>query len=151
MFKLSTKGRYGLRSLLDLALYIDKSPIPLSVVAKRQNISLGYLEQVFSTLKKADLVKSVKGAHGGYSLSKSPSDISIAQVLEALEGDIVIIEDSAGENEQEISAVKKCLQINVWDKLNNSVVKLTKSLTLNDLIEDYKKNDNEKFLLEWNV
>jgi len=75
--KLSTKGRYGLKAMFVLALEQDKGPIPLKLIANRQNISMQYLEQIFSALKKANLVKSVRGAQGGYLLAKNAKDITV--------------------------------------------------------------------------
>ena len=83
--KVSTKGRYGLRAMIDLSLYSKNELVPLASIAERQDISKSYLEQVFSALRKAGLVKSIKGAQGGYSLSTGPEDITVGMILRALE------------------------------------------------------------------
>ena len=73
--KLSTKGRYGLRAMVDIAVYSQDSPVPISAIAERQNISVSYLEQLLPKLKKAGIIKSIRGAQGGYMLDKDPKDI----------------------------------------------------------------------------
>ena len=86
--KLSTKGRYGLRAMIDLARYSEKEPVSIGSVAARQEISERYLEQLVALLKKAGLVKSIRGASGGYVLAKKPSEISVGDILRALEGSL---------------------------------------------------------------
>ena len=88
--KLSTKGRYGLRAIVDLAKYSENEPVSIGSIAERQDISERYLEQLMAKLKKADLVKSIRGAGGGYVLAKAAEDISAGDVLRALEGDLEI-------------------------------------------------------------
>ncbi len=89
--KISTKGRYGLRALADLAAYSQGEPIALAMVAARQKISLNYLEQVFGQLRKAGLVRSIKGPSGGYLLAKPAKDITVKEILEVLEGPLPAI------------------------------------------------------------
>ena len=79
--KLSTKGRYGLRAMVDIAVYSQDSPVPISAIAERQNISVRYLEQLLPKLKKAGIIKSIRGAQGGYMLDKDPKDISAGDIL----------------------------------------------------------------------
>ncbi len=86
--KLSTKGKYGLRAMIDLARYSEKEPVSIGSVAVRQGISERYLEQLVALLKKAGLVKSIRGASGGYVLEKKPSEISVGDILRALEGSL---------------------------------------------------------------
>ncbi len=85
--KFSTRSTYGLRAMINLAQNWQKGSIPLSSIAKNENISLGYLERIFAVLKKAKLVKSEKGASGGYVLSRSPDDINVHGIISALEGE----------------------------------------------------------------
>jgi Rrf2 family protein len=135
--KISTKGRYGLRAMLDLAIYSGGEHISLSSIAERQNISSNYLEQVFSILRKSGLVKSVKGAQGGYILAEKPDKIRIGTILRALEGDLSVIDpnDSVAEN----NSVEYCLKANVWDEINASIDKVVDSISLEDLILQHKK------------
>ena len=93
--KLSTKGRYGLRAMVDIAVYSQDSPVPISAIAERQNISVSYLEQLLPKLKKAGIIKSIRGAQGGYMLDKDPKDISAGDILRTLEGDLTPIDCAA--------------------------------------------------------
>lgn len=86
--KLSTKGRYGLRAMIDLAVYSEKEPVSIQSIADRQNISERYLEQLMASLKKEGLVKSIRGANGGYQLARPAIGISVGDILRALEGDL---------------------------------------------------------------
>lgn len=84
--KLSTKGKYGLKAIFELSLHVNEGPMPLNIIASRQKIPEQYLEQIFSTLKKSQLITSVRGAQGGYFLSKEPNSITVGDVLTILEG-----------------------------------------------------------------
>lgn len=90
--KLSTKGRYGLRALIDLAQYSEETPVSITSISKRQDISERYLEQLMSMLKKAGIVKSIRGANGGYILARDAKEISVGEVLRALEGSLEPVE-----------------------------------------------------------
>ena len=90
--KLSTKGRYGLRALIDLATYSEEEAVSISSIAARQHISEGYLEQLVAKLRKAGLVTSTRGATGGYRLAKDPGQISVGDILRALEGSLEAVE-----------------------------------------------------------
>ena len=90
--KLSTKGRYGLRAIVDLAVYSEKESVSISSIARRQNISERYLEQLAGKLKKAGLIMSTRGAQGGYRLARPADEISVGDVLRALEGNLEAVE-----------------------------------------------------------
>ena len=132
--KLSTKCRYGLRALVDLAVFSENGHVALHEIAGRQEISLKYLEQDFSVLRRAGIVKSVKGAQGGYLLSKSPSDIRISEIVSVLEGDLLLI-DIADSDQTDIRAF---LTRQVWAKVNENVSTSLRSMTLADLVDDYR-------------
>lgn len=132
--KVSTKGRYGLRAMINLAANSNGEYLPLHIIAESEGISERYLEQVFSTLKKTGLVKSVKGAQGGYALTKKPSEISVLDILIALEGDLSVVDDS-GNN----SIIRECIGLNVWEKMNQAINKVTSTTTLDMLVRKYKK------------
>ncbi|MEL7646733.1 MAG: Rrf2 family transcriptional regulator [Sedimentibacter sp.] len=133
--KISTKGRYGLRAVMDLCLNSSGDYVSLISIAERQNISKNYLEQVFSSLRKTGIVKSVKGAQGGYLLNGKPSEISIGSILRALEGDLSVVkEDTKGLNKMEI-----CIKRNLWDKIDRKLYEIIDSMTLEDLINEYSK------------
>ncbi|NLW56924.1 MAG: Rrf2 family transcriptional regulator, partial [Firmicutes bacterium] len=87
----STRGRYGLRSMVDIAINATGGPVPLRAIAERQGISESYLEQVFALLRKAGLVNAIRGSYGGYVLSKPPEDITVGEIILALEGPLVSV------------------------------------------------------------
>jgi len=122
--------------MLDLAVHWGPDSVPLSSIAERQNISVNYLEQVFAILRKAGLVKSVKGAQGGYFLGRPASQITVGEILRALEGDLYLVEeeDTAKGNNYEY-----CIRLNVWSKLVESLNQIVDSLTLDDLAKEFGK------------
>lgn len=134
--KVSTKGRYGLRALVDLACNSDDNHVSLVQIAERQNLSLNYLEQVFSTLRKAGIIHSLKGAQGGYCLAKPPVEISVGEVLRALEGEFLIVDSERGPGED---PVKRALHMLVWNRINTEVQDYMYSRSLQDLVEEYQK------------
>jgi len=137
--KISTKGRYGLRSMVDLAIHSKNEHIPLSTIAERQGVSENYLEQVFSILRKAGLVSSIKGSSGGYTLADSPSNITVGKVLRALEGEIAIVDESTSGEENNVGSVEYCIRKNVWEKVNESINNVIDSITLEDLANEYRR------------
>ncbi|NLI58282.1 MAG: Rrf2 family transcriptional regulator [Clostridium sp.] len=144
--KISTKGRYGLRAMLDLAVNARGEHISLNSIATRQNISENYLEQVFSLLRKAGLVKSIKGPQGGYTLGTEPLKIRVGDILRVLEGDLLVVDEIGSEVIKE-NTFKYCLQLKVWDKINESINAVVDSLTLEDLMLEYKKiSGNQSYM-----
>ena len=143
--KISTKGRYGLRAMLDIAVNSPADYIPLKLIAERQNISENYLEQVFSILRKTDLVKSIRGSQGGYTLSREASKITVGEVLRALEGELTITGDDA-DNSANDTTIEICINSSVWESINRSINTVVDSITLEQLVEDYKKlNKNYQY------
>ncbi|MDO4600509.1 MAG: Rrf2 family transcriptional regulator [[Ruminococcus] gnavus] len=134
--KVSTRGRYGLRALVDMAIHSGDAPISLVQVANRQKISLNYLEQVFGTLRKAGIVNSIKGAGGGYKLARAAEEITVREVLEALEGEFSIIDRVAGEERDEI---QEAIEELVWSRIDTTVNTFLEQKTLKMLAEEYKK------------
>lgn len=134
--KISTKGRYGLRGMVDLAIHSTDGHVALNAIAERQDISVNYLEQVFSTLRKAGIVKSVKGAQGGYILGDVPSKLTVGMILRALEGSLELVEDTnrAGSD----GTVQQCLKIHVWDVMTETVNRIVDETTLEDLVNEYQ-------------
>lgn len=139
--RISTKGQYGLRAMVDLAVHSTDTPISLSSIAQRQELSLGYMEQVFSVLRKAGLVNSIKGAQGGYILADNPANITVGDVLRALEGDLNVV-DEAEQQEANEKSIEYCIKTVVWDKMNESLNKVADSITLEDLVTQYQKLSN---------
>ncbi|MBM7583115.1 Rrf2 family protein [Caldicoprobacter guelmensis] len=144
--RISTKGRYGLRAMVDLAIHSGGDYVPLNSIAERQNLSEGYLEQVFASLRKAGLVKSVKGPQGGYCLADDASKITVGDVLRVLEGDLSVVEGSDEGRDIE-NAVEYCINNEVWKKLNESIGEVLDSITLEDLVTAYKKLNNNMGLM----
>jgi Rrf2 family cysteine metabolism transcriptional repressor len=139
---ISTKGRYGLRAMVDIAVHSLGEYIPLKVIAERQDISENYLEQVFSVLKKAKLVKSARGSQGGYTLSKAASKITVGEVLRILEGDLSITGDDDGVLGLD-KTIKVCINTMVWQKVNVQINNVMDSVTLQDLVEKYNSLNSE--------
>jgi Rrf2 family cysteine metabolism transcriptional repressor len=144
--KLSTKGRYGLRAMLDLAINSSGDHVSLYSIAERQNISENYLEQVFSTLRKSGLINSVKGAQGGYVLAVPSSKIRVGTILRALEGDLSIADEDV-EGASPDDTLKKCVKLSVWDKLNESINQVVDSITLEDLVNEYVKMNQKESVM----
>lgn len=141
--KVSTKGRYGLRALGDLAYHSNNSAISLISIAQRQNISLNYLEQVFAILRKAGIVKSIKGSQGGYMLADVPEKIKVGDVLSALEGKFNIVDEAV--KQEEMDPIQKAINSLIWEKINKNVNEMLYSSTIADLTEEYAKlNDTVK-------
>lgn len=134
--KISTKGRYGLRALVDLA-YHSNQKVSLVSIAQRQNISLNYLEQVFSTMRRAGILKSIKGAQGGYIMTVKPEDISVNDVLEILEGKFSIVDED--NSKDEMDPMQQVIYELVWDRINKDVISYASSVKLSDLVTVYEK------------
>lgn len=132
--KLSTKGRYGVKAMVDLAINYGEAPVSIKSIAERQKISELYLEQLFAPLRKAKLIKSVRGAQGGYILNKSPKDITVSDIIEVLEGPIEI---SSCIDNNECNNVGTCPTRLLWEKIKNSIDEVTNSITLQDMADDY--------------
>lgn len=134
--KLSTKGRYGLRALIDLAQYGKEEAVSIQSISARQQISDSYLEQLVRKLKKAGLVTSIRGAQGGYRLAKPAEEISVGDVLRALEGSIEAVSCQEGEN-----CVGKdlCVARYVWRKVNKSIQETVDSIMISQLVEESRR------------
>ena len=140
--RISTKGTYGLRAMIDLAIFSQVKPVSLKKIAARQEISELYLEQIFARLKKSGLVKSKRGIQGGYYLDQDPAQIKVKDILEALEGDLSVVsclaEDSDPCHRAEICPTKV-----LWKRINRSVQRTLDAYTLEDLIVEAKYKDSD--------
>lgn len=134
--KLSTKGRYGLRALIDLARYSEAEPVSISSISARQSISERYLEQIMSMLKKAGLVKSIRGAGGGYVLAREQKEISVGDVLRALEGSLEPVECSGFLEEEGCEAAGSCVTKYVWQKISESINRTVDEIKLEQLVAE---------------
>lgn len=131
--KISTKGRYGLRLMLDLATFTAGEPVPLKEIAERQDISDKYLEQIVTHLNRAGLVRSIRGAQGGYTMGMSPSQITIGDILRATEGSVCLVDCAKDPNCCEKS--EKCIASAVWRKVHLAVEDVVNTITLQDAID----------------
>mgnify|MGYP001482832506 CR=1 FL=1 len=143
--KLSTKVRYGTRAMLDLACHYGDKPVLLRDISQRQEISQKYLDRILSSLKAAGLVKTWRGAKGGYSLSEHPSKVTIKQIAEALEGPLRLVECITNKNF--CQRVGSCVTHDIWDELNKAMVTVLKTTTLEDLVirDTAKKKTSEMY------
>jgi Rrf2 family protein len=138
--KISKKSRYGITALIDLAVNSKEGHVALSHIAERNGISLQYLEQVFASLRRAEIIKSIKGAQGGYLLNKPAGAITVAEIIEALDGTYHIDhEDGTGNSENPAIAIT--IQTKIIDKANEAMDALLLNITLEDLVNDYKSNN----------
>jgi Rrf2 family iron-sulfur cluster assembly transcriptional regulator len=134
--KLSTKGRYGLRAMIDLARYSENEPVSISSIAARQDISERYLEQLVGLLKKAGLVRSIRGATGGYVLARNSGEISVGDVLRALEGSLEPVKCAAFYSEEGCMASDGCVTKYVWQKINESINETVDHMMLDELVRE---------------
>lgn len=134
--KISTKGRYGIRALIDLAINIEHENVTIKTISERQNISERYLEQIFSLLRKGGIIVGKKGAQGGYSLVKNKRDITICEILRVLEGENILIDI----NSLEENAIESFVNNNLWCNINKIISDYFESITLEDLVEKYNNS-----------
>ena len=134
--KLSTRSRYGTRMMLDLAQRYDEGPVQIGKIAKRQDISVKYLEQLVIPLKKANFIKSVRGPKGGHMLAKGPKEITVGQVVEVLEGDMHLSVCLGNAEGCERSA--DCLIRDTWEKATKAMFDKLDSITLAKIIKSKK-------------
>jgi len=132
--KISTKGHYAVQALVDLAMQSGNLPVPLSNISLRQDISLNYLEQLFFKLRRADLVKSVRGPGGGYRLAKPASKVTIGEIFGAVDENIVLTE--CVEDLDICSKTKNCLTQALWRKISASLKKTLFSITLSEVCSE---------------
>lgn len=135
--KISTKGRYGLTIMIELALHYGEGPTSLKMIAKENNLSEHYLEQLASPLRNAGLVKSVRGAYGGYMLSREPKSITASDVLRVLEGPLTIVEGMEEE---------KPAQQSLWLSIRDAVKDVLDQTTLQDLVDHENDEPRDAYM-----
>nr|WP_027871939.1 Rrf2 family transcriptional regulator [[Eubacterium] cellulosolvens] len=133
--KLTTRGRYGLRALIDLAENQDGGAVSTQSIAQRQDISESYLEQLIRMLKKSGLVTSVRGAGGGYRLSRPASEISVGDVLRSLEGSLEAVECPAIVGD-DCSSADECVTKIVWKRINDGIAQAVDSIMISELVDE---------------
>lgn len=140
--KISTKGRYALRMLLDMAIHNTGEPVRIKDIAARQEISDKYLEQIVSILNKAGYVRSIRGPQGGYKLAKAPEQCTVGMILRLTEGSlapVACLEDDVNECERQ----DNCVTLILWKKLDDAINSVIDTITLADLVQWYHdKIDN---------
>jgi Rrf2 family protein len=132
--KLSTRSRYGTRMMVDLAQHYDEGPIRISDIAKRQDISVKYLEQLIIPLKTTNLIKSARGPKGGHMLARSPDEITVGEIVKVLEGGIDLVD--CIENPEECDRSNGCLTRGIWEEATKAMYDKLNSTTLSSMIEN---------------
>ena len=136
--RLTTKGRYAVTAMLDLALHATEKPITLADISQRQGISLSYLEQLFSRMRKQDLVASARGPGGGYRLSRAANDINIAQVITAVDEKVSV---TRCEGRGDCHNGGPCLTHELWCNLSDQIYDFLNGISLGDLVEEQHVKD----------
>ena len=134
--KISTRGRYGTRMMLDLAAHHDQGPTPLREIAKRQDLSVKYLEQLVIPLKAAGYIRSVRGARGGYTLARKPDKISVGQIIKVLEGGLSLVD--CVEDPKVCEREKNCPTRDIWLRMSQRLMEELSSLSLRDVLDGKK-------------
>ncbi len=152
MIKISRKAQYGIRALLDLSLHSKEAPVFLKDIAQREDIPLRYLEQIFISLKIAGLVKSKRGPHGGYQLTKPPEKIMLSDVILSLEGGWILVE--CEKDAHCCSTLNECVIYETWEKATRALSSVFEKTSLGDLLQRYKilgkkKKELSRMKQEW--
>ena len=140
--KLTSKGRYAVMALVDLARFDSINPVSLRDISLRQGISLDYLEQIFSKLKKNEIVKSIRGTHGGYILSKKPNEIKLTNIFHAVDEKIKTVQCKKESKKGCNSKTSKCITHNLWDELEIHINYFFEKKNLKDLISNTSESRN---------
>lgn len=130
--RLTTKGRFAVTAMLDLALHADRGPVSLAAISARQKISLSYLEQLFGKLRRRELVESVRGPGGGYNLARDAAEVSIADIVRAVEEPIDSTQCGGRENCHDN---QRCMTHDLWVELNTTVYDFLEGVKLSNLVE----------------
>jgi len=133
--RLSTKGRYGVLAMVELALHYGQGPVSIKEISEKQKFSDSYMEQLFSTLKNSGLVRSLRGAHGGYVLARKPSDITVGDIIRALEGPIELAECINENDSYDCAKSLECLTRGLWEDMRDSINDVIDHRSLQDLLD----------------
>jgi Rrf2 family iron-sulfur cluster assembly transcriptional regulator len=129
--RLTTKGRYAVTAMMDLAIHQNGSPVTLNDIAEHQELSLSYLEQLFARLRKSKLVQGIRGPRGGYQLAKAPSEITIAEIITAVDESVDVTQCRGREN---CNDGEQCLTHELWSHLSNQMYQFLDSITLAEVV-----------------
>jgi len=135
MLKLSTKGQYGVRAMFELAKNYNKGPLTIREIAKRQGVSVSYLEQLMNRLRKSKLIKSRKGPGGGYIINMEPAEISVGMILNSLEGPVAITQ-CLDPTAKGCKRVEGCVARLLWKSLGEKIEDFLDTINLNDLLKE---------------
>ena len=138
--RLTSKSRYAVMALVDLARFDSINPVSLRDISLRQNISLDYLEQIFFKLKKNQIVKSIRGNQGGYVLSKHPNEIKLTNIFSAVDEKVKTVQCKKDSKKGCNGRATKCITHNLWDELENHIISFFEKKSLEDLIQNKKEN-----------
>ena len=133
--KISTRGRYALRMMIDLAQHYDQGFIALKDISKRQDISKKYLEQIISVLNRAGYVRSVRGAQGGYLLRKAPEEYTVGMILRLTEGSLAPVACLDEGDDVNCEKREDCVTLILWKKINDAICSVVDHITLQDLVD----------------
>ena len=136
--KFSTKSRYALRLMAELARYAPGTTVSLKEISERQNLSLKYLEQIITQLSRAGLVKSARGAQGGYMLAKEPQEYTVGEILRLLEGNLAPVA-CVDDTKEACTRADECVTMEVWREIKDAVNKVVDNITLADLVEQQRQ------------
>lgn len=145
--KISTKGRYGLRILIDLAMHDPEKPRMLKDIAESQQISEKYISRLVISLRKAHLIRSVRGVNGGFFLAKLPEKITLLEVLETMEGPISVVD--CVRSPEKCHRQMLCPARGIWQNLNDGIRELTAKITLDDILNAYRKQNAEHGICDY--
>ncbi|MBE5780750.1 MAG: Rrf2 family transcriptional regulator [Clostridiales bacterium] len=135
--KISTKGRYGLKAVFEIAQSYGQAPVSVRAISEKHEISEQYLEQLFKKLRSAGIVRSIRGAQGGYELTRPPKEITVGQVLRAMEGTVAPV--SCAEADANCAYAQSCVENYVYRKIRQAIDEVVDHLTLFDMIEEQNK------------
>ncbi len=140
--KISTKGRYALRLMLDLAINNTGENVTLKAISERQEISIKYLEQIIATLNRAGYVRSERGAGGGYRLTMKPEEYTVGMILRLTEGSLTVT-SCTGDDDNHCERYGECVTVKVWEKINKAIADVVDNITLADLLEEERAQAND--------
>ncbi len=144
--KISTKGRYALRLMIDLAEHSDEGYIPLKDISKRQEISKKYLEQIIAIVNKPDIIRANRGSQGGYKLAKSPSQYTVGDILRMTEGSLSPV-DCVDQNPIDCPRSADCPTLSVWQNLSKVINEYLDSVTLQDILDEQQAKYVDNYVI----
>lgn len=149
--KITTKGRYGLEALVDLAIHSSEGHVSIKSISERCGMSEAYILQIFLVLRRAGIVESIRGAQGGYFLAKSPSEITVREVLTTLEGPLAPVACVTDTAAHACEMYNNCVTRGFWEIVMNTLNEVTNSITIEDLVKCYKSTAKKTSEIEYYI